>query len=289
MNALITAGEAQMARQAQTDAEVVELWTHGHSPHTQRAYRHDVAAFTARVGRPLSAVTIRDVQGFLDSLADLADTSRGRMVAAVKSLLSFAQKIGYIPFNVGAAVDLPKTKDKLAERILDEEDVLRMIHREQKQRNHALLRLLYVAGVRVSEVCGLRWRDVQPTAEETGQITVYGKGGKTRAIRLTPTCWECLQRIREAAGPDDPVFRSQKGGHLDPSQVARIVRKAARWAGIDLNVSPHWFRHAHASHALERGAPIHLVQATLGHSSVSTTGRYLHARPTESSARFLMA
>jgi integrase/recombinase XerD len=211
------------------------------------------------------------------------------MLAAVKSLLSFAQRIGYIPFNVGVAVDLPKTKDKLAERILDEEDVLRMIHREQKLRNHALLRLLYVAGARVSEVCGLRWRDVQPTAEETGQITVYGKGDKTRAIRLTPTCWECLQGIREASGPDDPVFRSQKGGHLDPSHVARTVRKASRRAGINLNVSPHWFRHAHASHALERGAPIHLVQATLGHSSVSTTGRSLHARPTESSARFLMA
>ena len=278
-----------MARQAQTDTEVLELWVHGRSPHTRRAYTHDVAAFMAWVGKPLSAVTIRDVQGFLDSLAGLADTSRCRMLAAVKSVLSFAHKIGHIPSNVGAAVDLPKTKDKLAEHILDEEDVLTMIHREQKPRNHALLRLLYVAGARVSEICGLRWRDVQPTAEETGQITVYGKGGKTRAIRLTPTRWECLQRIRDASGPDDPVFRSQKSGHLDPSEVARIVRKAARRAGIDLNVSPHWFRHAHASHALERGAPIHLVQATLGHSSVSTTGRYLHARPTESSARFLMA
>jgi integrase/recombinase XerD len=69
--------------------------------------------------------------------------------------------------------------------------------------------------------------------------------------------------------------------------VWRIVRAAAARAGISLAVSPHWLRHAHASHALDRGAPIHLVQATLGHASVATTGKYLHARPTDSSARYL--
>jgi integrase/recombinase XerD len=67
----------------------------------------------------------------------------------------------------------------------------------------------------------------------------------------------------------------------------RIVRSAARRVGIEANVSPHWLRHAHASHSLDRGAPIHLVQATLGHASVATTGRYLHARPQDSSARYL--
>jgi integrase/recombinase XerD len=65
------------------------------------------------------------------------------------------------------------------------------------------------------------------------------------------------------------------------------VRQAARRAGLALPVSPHWLRHAHASHALDRGAPLHLVQATLGHTSIATTGRYLHARPRESSSRFL--
>ncbi len=83
------------------------------------------------------------------------------------------------------------------------------------------------------------------------------------------------------------MFRSRRGGHLDPAQAWRIVRAAAERAGLDLPVSPHWLRHAHASHALDRGAPIHLVQATLGHASVATTGRYLHARPTDSSSRYL--
>ncbi len=217
----------------------------------------------------------------------MADGSKARKLAAVKSLLTFAQKIGYLQFNVGAAVEIPKSKDCLAERILSEENVIRMLSMEVQPRNHALLRLLYVGGLRVSEICALKWRDCQPH-EDTGQITVFGKGRKTRVIRLTLNVWQAIMGLRGDDGPDCPVFRSQKGaGHLDPSQALRIVRKAARRAGIDLNVSPHWMRHAHASHALDRGAPIHLVQATLGHSSVATTGRYLHARPSESSARFL--
>jgi hypothetical protein len=86
---------------------------------------------------------------------------------------------------------------------------------------------------------------------------------------------------------DDAPFRFWKGGHLDPSQVHRIVKAAAARAGLSDEVSAHSLRHAHASHSLDRGAPIHLVQATLGHASVATTGRYLHARPTDSSARYL--
>jgi site-specific recombinase XerD len=85
------------------------------------------------------------------------------------------------------------------------------------------------------------------------------------------------------------VFRSARGGHLDASQVHRIVKAAAARAGLAPAVSAHWLRHAHASHALDRGAPIHLVQATLGHASVATTGRYLHARPQDSSSRYLAA
>ena len=83
------------------------------------------------------------------------------------------------------------------------------------------------------------------------------------------------------------MCQSHKGSTLDASQIHRIVKAAAERTGLSASVSAHWLRHAHASHGLERGAPIHLVQATLGHSSVATTGRYLHARPSDSSARYL--
>src|SRR2546428_5463414 len=89
-------------------------------------------------------------------------------------------------------------------------------------------------------------------------------------------------KVSRGASVNEPVFSSRKQhGHLDRSQVLRIVQTAAKRAGVVGKVSPHWMRHAHASHTLDRGAPLHLVQATLGHSSVATTGRYLHARPTE--------
>lgn len=123
--------------------------------------------------------------------------------------------------------------------------------------------------------------------DEGGQVTVHGKGGKTRHILLPPPIWRELIALRGDAGAAAPLFRSQRGGHLHPSQVLRIVKAAARRAGLSGAQSPHWLRHAHASHALDRGAPIHLVQATLGHASVATTGRYTHARPTDSSARYL--
>jgi integrase/recombinase XerD len=139
----------------------------------------------------------------------------------------------------------------------------------------------------VSEICGLKWCDAV-ARQDGGQITLFGKGGKTRAVLLKAKVWRMLLEIRGDAGSADAIFRSRKGGGpLDQSQVRRIVYRAAKNAGLEGKVSPHWMRHAHASHALDRSAPIHLVQATLGHASVSTTGRYLHARPTESSSFYL--
>ena len=276
--------------QASSDEHLIELWIHGRSIHTERAYRRDVKSFRAFVGKGLRMVTLGDVQDFTDSLSG-APTSQARTIAAVKSLLAFGHKLGYLHFDVGAAVQAPKIKDTLAERILPEEEVIRMLAHEPNKRNHALLRLLYLSGVRVSEVCGLCWKDTQSRSDGQGQITVYGKGGKTRAIMLPPSMWTELLALRAGAGPEDPVFRSrQGGGPLDTSMVFYIVQAAAarKGTGIEGKVSPHWLRHAHASHSMDHGAPIHLVQATLGHSSPATTGRYLHVRPSDSSSRFLV-
>jgi integrase/recombinase XerD len=271
------------------DAQLIQLWVHGKSRHTRRYYQADAKAFLNFVGKPLAQVTLADVQDFADFLetSNLAPSSRGRTLSSVKSLLAFGNRIGMLAVNVGALLKAPAAKNTLAERILSEAEVQKLISLETNLRNQVMLKLLYAGGLRVSELCGLRWRDLQARSEAEGQINVYGKGGKTRVVLLPVTIWKELVSLREAAGFNDPVFRSQKGGHLHPSQVMRIVRAAAHRAGIDANVSPHWLRHAHASHSLDRGAPIHLVQATLGHASIATTGRYLHARPQDSSARYL--
>jgi site-specific recombinase XerD len=279
-------GQVGPVAQADNDSQVFTMWLHGRPATTQRAYAYEVRGLLSAVGKSLAQVTLGDLQGYFSTLESLAPASRARAINAVKSLFSFAQRIGYLHFNPAAAVHGPKIKNTLAERILSEAQVHLLLALEPHPRNRVLLRLMYVAGLRVSEVCGLKWRDVREREEGAGQITVYGKGGKTRVVLLSAETWAELITLKGEGG--DPVFASRKGkGHLHPSQVKRIIQAAAERAGIEVPVSPHWLRHAHASHALDRGAPIHLVQATLGHASVATTGKYLHARPDDSSARYL--
>jgi site-specific recombinase XerD len=273
----------------ESDMAFIDLWLGTKvSAHTRRAYRSEIERFRLAITKPLGWVTMMELQSYAQTLGQgsLKAASQNRALTAIKSLLSFGQETGYLPFNVGAAVKLRPNPDGLAQRILEESEVAKLIDRTPQGRDQVMLRLLYMSGVRVSELAQLKWCDLMPRAEG-GQITVFGKGGKTRAILLKPKTWHVLLALRAEAGAADPVFRSRKGGHLDVSQIRRIVYAAAERAGLPKKISPHWLRHAHASHALDRSAPIHLVQATLGHASVSTTGRYLHARPTESSSLYL--
>jgi len=286
-----TAAVAQLTTErenaAENDDHLIQLWLHGRSLHTQRAYHADLDRFRSGTAKPFQCVTLSDLQHFADSLEHLSPASCYRALSAVKSLLAFAHRIGYLPFDVGRVLRLPSVRNNLAERILSEADLHRMLTLETDERNRMLLILLYASGVRRGELANLRWRDLQATGEG-GQITVFGKGGKTRSIQLPESVWKQLFALPGAGKDDDPVFLSRKKGKpLTDSAIWRIVKKAASRAGLPIAVSPHWLRHGHASHALDRGAPIHLVQATLGHASVATTGRYLHARPKESSSKFL--
>jgi site-specific recombinase XerD len=286
-------GQVGQVAQADNDDQVLAMWLYGRPQTTQRAYAYEVKALLAVVGKPIKSITLGDLQGYFSGLTTLAPASQARAINGVKSLFSFAQRIGHLHFNPAAAIKGPKIKNTLAERILPESEVHRLLALEPHPRNRVLLRLMYAAGLRVSEVCGLKWRDLQEREEGAGQITVYGKGGKTRVVLLSPQTWAELISLKGEGATNDPladnpVFASRKGkGHLHPSQVKRIIQSSAERAGIEAPVSPHWLRHAHASHALDRGAPIHLVQSTLGHATVATTGKYLHARPEDSSARYL--
>jgi len=274
--------------QASSDAHLVRLWLTNHrSAATRKAYSGDVAKFLAFVNdKPLCQVTVADVIEFGESLKAMAPASQKRTVNAVKSLLSFGERVGYLPVNVGAVVETVAVKDTLAERILEESDVLRMIALAPTHREAVLLRVLYASAGRVSEVSGLSWRDVMANGDG-GQVVLYGKGGKTRSVLLSKATYKALCALRNGADVSAPVFVSQKGSALSVTQIWRIVANAAKRAGIDGNVSPHWLRHSHASHALDRGASVALVRDTLGHASIATTSRYLHAKPQDSSALHL--
>lgn len=261
-----------------TDDELVELWLHGKSPHTIAAYRADVAAFRVFSGKSLRATYLGDLQRYADALQG-APATRSRRLKALKSLLSFAARLGYVPFNVGAAIRGPKVGATLAERILSERQVFALLEAvEEHARDHALIRLLYNGGLRVSELVALRWRNLID-----GVANVTGKGGKPRVVRLSRGTWQEVQALRtEETFSDDRVFP------MSACNVWKRVKRAARLAGIkDLPVSPHFLRHSHGTHALRRGADLATVRDTLGHESISTTSRYLHARPDKSSGDYL--
>jgi integrase/recombinase XerD len=266
--------------------ELIDLWVYQKAANTQSAYkRYAKKFFECLSDKPIAEVSLMDIQLWEITLSCSVNSKRV-MIGAIKSLFAFAHKLGVISVNVGILVRSPKSKNQLAERILDENSVTQLIEAASSDRNRVILRLLYIAGLRVSELCALSWRDLRSNGD-SGQVTTFGKGGKTRTILLTPNLWEELCQLRGNAGGDDPVFRSKKGGHLCRTMVFYIVKEATKAAGIDEKTSPHWLRHSHASHSLDRGAPIHLVQRTLGHSSIAITERYLHARPTDSSGLYL--
>lgn len=286
---------------AATDGRLIQLWLHGKSAATQEAYRSDLAKFLDFTeGKPLRSVTLADVQEFADFLSELlAPASQARILAALKSLFAFGHQVGYLPFDVGRPVKLPPRRDNRAERILSADDVHSMIaHAGGPQgRDRTLLRTLYIGGLRVTEAVGLRNRDLIARDDGNqggGQLGVFGKGSKTRPVLVPAGLFDELCNLA-LPDLDAPLFRSQKKGPdgeprpITARQAERIVKAAARKAGLKnaFEVSPHWLRHAHASHAMDRGAKIHLVQVTLGHSDISTTGKYLHARPDESSALYL--
>lgn len=184
-----------LVAQADSDSHLVALWLHGRGPHTARAYRADVARLQACTGKPLAATTLGDLQSFSDSLLDLRPASRARTLAACKSLLAFAHRVGYLPFDVGRPLRLPPVRAQLAARILPVADVGRLLAAAASARDAVLLRLLYASGGRVSELVGLRWRDVQPR-DGAGTLSVYGKGNKERVILLSAATWRALAALR---------------------------------------------------------------------------------------------
>lgn len=305
---------AEVPAEAATDAPFIHAWLRNQRSHrTQETYAANITRFYCEVRKPLAAVTLFDLQDYAESLYDLAPASQVLLLRSVKSALSFCHTAGYLSVNVGAALRLGKPEQKLAQRILSEAQVIKLIALEPDPRNHLLLLILYKAGLRAREVCDLRRRNLQGNGD-SGQITIYGKGEKTRSILLSPEVWRQLEDHFDGFAPDAYVFQSRQtrssagkytAGRLDESQVHRIVEAAAVRAGIEIysdtikqglrvgevvmrsRVSPHWLRHAHGSHALARGADLALVRDTLGHSSIETTGRYLHARPNTSSSLFL--
>jgi len=185
-----------------------------------------------------------------------------------------------------------KTPDRLYSKVLSRDQVEQMILKENHPRNNLILKIFYFTGVRVDELCKLKKSSLQKASDDAYYLLVEGKGRKVRSINLPshlsleilnyfetlPTQYLFTSESDLSSGLDKP---------LNPSQVFRVVRAAAKKAKLSVVPSPHWLRHTCATHSIEAGAPIHVVQKTLGHESISTTGKYLDIRPKESAGDYL--
>ena len=283
---------------ASTDQQLVRLWLESkRSAHTRSSYARDILLFndflarlprTSDFGPPgaLRDVTVRHVEAFAQHLIGTGKLrTAARRLSAVKSFLTFAQQTGYLHYNVGTVVKLPTFASGIADKILSESEVEACIYAATSGRNRMLIRFVYFSGCRVSEVRRLRWEHLS-LRDDRLIVQVFGKGGRSRYVSVPPRLMEPILELKKF-NLSGFVFETRGGKQMSSKDIWRVIRLAARSAGIRRNVSPHWLRHSHASHAIRNGAQIQVVQGTLGHTSVRTTGEYLHVERGDSSSLHL--
>jgi integrase/recombinase XerC len=267
----------------------------GLAENTLRAYAADLEGLLAFLAlyfdRPAASVAPADVdalalRAWLAALGErgVGRRSQARALAAARALWRWAGRVGEVRSDPASRLRSPKAPRTLPSHLRpgEIEALLAAVAGDgiAATRDRALLELLYAAGLRVSELVALDWLDLD-LGERT--LRVVGKGDKERQVPFGRAAEAALRAWREAsdalpavAGTDRAVFRNLRGGRLTDRSVRRILDRAvARAAGLH-GVHPHALRHSFATHLLERGADLRVIQELLGHSSLATTQRYTH-------------
>ena len=262
------------------------------SPNTVASYCADVAAFSASLDKGSQAISAKSfakvdsdaVAAYLSGRADVVSKrSQARQLSSLRSFFDWLILEGERADNPCDAVDMPKLGKYLPE-VLSVDEVTRIIEGVDTRswngvRDRAILEVLYGCGLRVSEVCGLRISNVY-TSE--GFVRIVGKGNKERLVPMggaaVDAFLEWLAIRPEAAAPayDDYAFLNRFGKPLSRVSVFNMVKSAAMLAGVTKEISPHTFRHSFATHLIENGADLRVVQEMLGHESILTTEIYTH-------------
>ncbi len=260
------------------------------SPHTTMAYRTDLlalATFLARAGSGLPNVDHRLLRRWLGHLATraYARASIARKAASVRALYRFMSRRGLLGSDPAAFLATPATASRLP-AVLKQLDAAALVEAPEgdgpfAKRDRALLELLYAAGIRVGELCGLELQDVDLGRR---RVRVLGKGGKEREVPLGEPAVEALKTylsgaraaIAPADGAREPLFFNRKGRRIGPRDVRSLVEKYRKMVLPGHRASPHTLRHSFATHLMEGGADIRAVQELLGHTSLATTQRYTH-------------
>ncbi len=240
--------------------------------------------------RTISEVDDGHISRFLLSLAnqDISPRTIARKLSTLKGLFKFLRRDHSLDSDPTARVDAPRFGQKLPVVLdLDEvEDLLEAPDRATPEgmRDWAMFEVLYATGLRVSELVNLLQREVDLAA---GYVRIVGKGDKQRVVPLGEVAIDAIddyesqargELLANAGGPgaSPALFVTRRGGAMSRQAFWKIVKKYALAAGIDKSVSPHDLRHSFATHLLERGADLRVVQALLGHADINTTQIYTH-------------
>ena len=255
------------------------------SPNTVASYCHDVSGLLEYYGKEPSAISTEDIEAYLGKVSadGLSKRSTAHLVSSLRSFFDWCVQEGEVKDNPCDRVDAPKLGKYLpsvlsvqeVEAILESVD----LKKASGKRDRAILEVLYGCGLRVSEAAGLRISDLRL---EDGFIRVTGKGDKQRLVPLGEMARDAIGAYLEDRGEpadhnaDDILFLNRFGKPLSRVSLFKLVKNQALAAGIRKEISPHTFRHSFATHLIENGADLRIVQEMLGHASILTTEIYTH-------------
>ncbi len=254
----------------------------GLARNTLLAYERDLQLFCLRLGRmDLTETREEDLIGFLGYLREsrYATSSIARMLVAIKVFFRFLKRESKIEKNIALYLDSPKLWQLIPE-VLTPDEVGALLQAPATDtfmgaRDRAILEVLYASGLRVSEVCSMNITDL-----DDAFVRVKGKGGKERLVPIAKVAVDAVDQyllnFRKVEGEEEALFVTSRGKRIERQEVWRRIKLYAKNAGITKKISPHTLRHSFATHLLENGADLRVIQEMLGHASISTTDRYTH-------------
>ena len=267
------------------------------SPHTLRSYLSDLAQFhkflrerelclDAEQQVDPRKIDVYVIRSYLAALArDRKKSSIGRKLAALKKFFRYLTATQRIEKDPLVLIQSPK-QEKPLPSFLSVDDAFQLLGAIKPKtgldvRDRAVLEVFYSTGIRVSELVGLNWADVD---FQLGIIRVVGKGSKERIVPIGEIAMDALRdygqeqrkRWQMTCKGETAVFLNNRGGRITTRSVARIVEKHLKQAGIPVKMGPHGLRHSFATHLLNSGADLRVIQELLGHASLSTTQKYTH-------------
>ena len=255
----------------------------GVSAHTLRAYRKDLTDFMAHVKTEPEKIDMLDVRGFIAEQIrkGLNKTTVSRRLSSVRSFFKFLYREGHMKSNPAKLVSSPRLP-KLLPKFLSVDDAFSLVEKPEgigfaPARDRAILELLYSSGLRVGELAGLNVEDINV---REAMVKARGKGKKERIVPIGSKALDAIktylvERIL-LKSKEKAVFLNRLGTRLTDRGVRRIVVKYARAIAINGSIGPHTLRHSFASHLLQGGADLRVIQELLGHASLSTTQKYTH-------------